>query len=328
MKVRRGCISKFAWSSTVLVAVFLSISLSVGNIPNLISQGNIANTNPSPLLEPTVDLDCDPDTLNLESKGNWITCYIELEAIDQYEYLIEQSDWEEPVSPVATAQDGAAFYNYYSASSHTGYEEPWVSKLMLHEDTLTGDLSLIMHHNIDFSTSGIITGYGRVDFDLDGVPAGAYVSQSDDTAHAWDPPRSQEFSLAYAGMEGHWAYGENTDGGALDGLPTDEEWSITVDPLYWENIYEWVFRSGDGVEHVLNMTLPVTISRVEVSYSVYEIDATTILLNDALPPELDEKYGFVHDPDSYIMDHDNDTILERMVSLSWSMITTLSLRGW
>ncbi|MCK4445332.1 MAG: hypothetical protein KAW09_12360, partial [Thermoplasmata archaeon] len=32
----------------------------------------------SPKLEIKAQIDCDPDTLNLKSKGNWITCYIEL----------------------------------------------------------------------------------------------------------------------------------------------------------------------------------------------------------------------------------------------------------
>jgi hypothetical protein len=46
---------------------------------------------------------------------------------------------------------------------------------------------------------------------------------------------------------------------------------------------------------------------------VRDIDASSILLNGAISPILDEKYGFVTSEDSYIVDHDNDGIMERMV---------------
>ncbi|UCD92618.1 MAG: ThuA domain-containing protein [Methanobacteriota archaeon] len=48
-------------------------------------------------------------------------------------------------------------------------------------------------------------------------------------------------------------------------------------------------------------------------YDPKDIDASTILQNEALEPELDPKYGFVKSEESYIVDHDNDGILERMV---------------
>jgi hypothetical protein len=46
---------------------------------------------------------------------------------------------------------------------------------------------------------------------------------------------------------------------------------------------------------------------------VREINASTVLLNKAIPPILDESYGFVTSEDSYIVDHDGDGILERML---------------
>jgi hypothetical protein len=46
---------------------------------------------------------------------------------------------------------------------------------------------------------------------------------------------------------------------------------------------------------------------------VRDVDASSILLNGAISPILDEKYGFVTSEDSYIADHDNDGIMERMV---------------
>ncbi len=46
---------------------------------------------------------------------------------------------------------------------------------------------------------------------------------------------------------------------------------------------------------------------------VRDIDASSILLNGAISPILDEKYGFVTSEDSYIVDHDNGGIMKRKV---------------
>lgn len=46
---------------------------------------------------------------------------------------------------------------------------------------------------------------------------------------------------------------------------------------------------------------------------VRDINASTVLLNNAIPPVLDEQYGFVTSEDSYITDHDEDGELERML---------------
>jgi len=51
-------------------------------------------------------------------------------------------------------------------------------------------------------------------------------------------------------------------------------------------------------------------------YNVADIDLATVLLthNDfQLPAETDPQYGFVTDPESYLMDHDHDGVMERMV---------------
>lgn len=58
-------------------------------------------------------------------------------------------------------------------------------------------------------------------------------------------------------------------------------------------------------------------------YDPRDINASTILLNDALSPELDPKYGFVKSEESYIVDHDADGILERMVKFNRSEVEDL-----
>ena len=57
-----------------------------------------------------------------------------------------------------------------------------------------------------------------------------------------------------------------------------------------------------------------------LGYDPRDIDATTILLNDVLPPELNPKYGFVKSETSYIADHDGDGVLERMVKFDRTLV--------
>ncbi len=56
---------------------------------------------------------------------------------------------------------------------------------------------------------------------------------------------------------------------------------------------------------------------------VRDINASSILLNDALSPILDAKYGFVTSEDSYIVDNDQDGITERMVKFDRSEVQKL-----
>jgi hypothetical protein len=55
-------------------------------------------------------------------------------------------------------------------------------------------------------------------------------------------------------------------------------------------------------------------------YDPMDIDASTILLNGVLRPELDPVYGFVRSADLYIVDHDGDGIPERMVKFDRSAV--------
>lgn len=63
------------------------------------------------------------------------------------------------------------------------------------------------------------------------------------------------------------------------------------------------------------------------SADVRSIDASTVLLNKAISPVLDEKYGFVTSEDSYITDHDEDGVLERMLKFGRSEVQALLSPG-
>jgi PKD repeat protein len=201
-------------------------------------------------------------------------------------YTISQGTMSQTIPAIETATTGSAFYNYYSASSHTGYEKAYESKLMLHRDITTDEISLIITHNIDRSTSGIETGIGAVFFDIAGVPTGAYVSQSDDPNHGWSScplgastrtsAPYQELDLSYA-REGEWYYGDNTDGGSISGLPTTSSWSITITPEGFHRITKWVYHYATGTQINLDMNEPVTIS-----YSA-QTEPTTVVTDEGTP---------------------------------------------
>ncbi|UCD91599.1 MAG: hypothetical protein JSV43_04905 [Methanobacteriota archaeon] len=62
-------------------------------------------------------------------------------------------------------------------------------------------------------------------------------------------------------------------------------------------------------------------------YDPRDIDPNTILLNDFLKPELNPKYGFVVSESSYIVDHDEDGLPERMVKFDRSEVQKLLSPG-
>jgi hypothetical protein len=217
-------------------------------------------------------VDIHPETLNLKSKGKWITCLIDLPFADRYE--VTQGGITTVVSPVERAENDAAYYDYWSASAHTEFVEPFVSKIYLYTNNLTGELSFFVHHNIDSNTPPHIgSASANVRYDFDGLPAGVTNAQSDDT---WG-----ELNLSRA-VEGIWGFGYNTDGGVIGDLPTDSGWEFSIDATFGgsEPMTSWVYVDSDGTEITLNMTQQVTIRHVYVDYDAEDIDVSTVAITD------------------------------------------------
>lgn len=193
-----------------------------------------------------------------------------------YVYTLTQGNFSQTIPAVEKPQSSASFYNYYSSSSHTGFEKIGESKVFLYRDITTNGVSLIVTHDRDDSPFLRM----RVDFDFSGIPSGAYVAQSDDPNHPWDWPRTQEFSLAYPAMEGHWFHFTNTDGGVLAGLPTNSSWAITINPLYWENITSWVYHyaTGSGINLVMNASITIAYQAQTEDTTVETDEGTAITL--------------------------------------------------
>jgi cysteine-rich repeat protein len=152
------------------------------------------------------------------------------------------------------------FYDYRSASSHTGLEKVGESRIYLYADSNTGTLSLVTTHGIDFDGTGQAQPDSRVNFDLTGLPAGAGVLLSDDSP--------SEFAMAGAGTaRGRWTFNRNSDGGVVGPLPFPGAWKITVTPTFITGLTTWGFVRDDGVRIPLLMTEPITIEAFDMSTS-------------------------------------------------------------
>ena len=134
---------------------------------------------------------------------------------------------------------GVSFYGYSSASSHTGFEEVNASKMMLHLDATTGELTLVLVHGIDADSSGIQQPASHVLMKISGPP-------SMGVALADDSP--DEFKVASPGfITGDWSFQSNSDGGVIDGLlfPASA-WQVDVSPAFQKGISKWQWIDGSG----------------------------------------------------------------------------------
>jgi cysteine-rich repeat protein len=114
------------------------------------------------------------------------------------------------------------FYNFFSASAHTGFEQVLTSRIYFYRNSTDEVLSLIFHHGIDFDTTGISQPMGQVDWFLSDLPPGAFVSHGDDNF-------SELFDVGANGAEGHWTFGNNTDGGIVSQFPLPGDWTTLVE---------------------------------------------------------------------------------------------------
>ena len=157
------------------------------------------------------------------------------------------------IPAVEQPMSAAAFYDYRSASSHTGFERRGRSLLFLYRNLNDDELALIITHGIDDlgqPADQRQPANSHVIMDLEGVPPQAVVTQSDDNGN--------EFSLSRE-PEGDWRFVNNTDGGVLSNLPVDENWAITINTQLVAQIDEWAYYFAADNQLILDSSLPVTI---------------------------------------------------------------------
>jgi cysteine-rich repeat protein len=157
--------------------------------------------------------------------------------------LTQDDDVWRPVMPVDRSEDAASFYDYFSESAHTGFEELDLSLLFLFRDTRNGRLDLFVEHGIDFDTTGVFLPHGLVRMDIDGLPPGAGVVVADE---------AEELFLTGNGQaQAFWEFWENTDGGVLGPLPFPGSWRIEHRLEVQDGIARWSYVEASGSEVIL-----------------------------------------------------------------------------
>ncbi len=140
------------------------------------------------------------------------------------------------VRPVLRDATAKAFYDYRSASAHTGLEVANESRLFLYVDRTTSNLSLFTNHGIDLATG---TSQPKATFEetFYGLPGDAYIAVQDD--------KPEEFFMTSGVGVGYWKFEDNTDGGVFDGLPFPGDFHIIVETGEVKTINTWAYVEED-----------------------------------------------------------------------------------
>jgi len=160
-------------------------------------------------------------------------------------------------NPLIQNRSSALFYDYFSASSHTGFEAVGESRIYLYVDAGTGRLSLILTHGIDFDTTGLVQPPSAVNMDISGLPPGFKIDLSDDPG---------EFTATSASTAaGRWVFNQNSDGGILGGLQFPGVWKVTVTPAFQSGLATWGWVRDDLTRVGLTMGQTITIEAFDQS---------------------------------------------------------------
>jgi cysteine-rich repeat protein len=178
---------------------------------------------------------------------------------DRPAFLISQpSGTRIGTNPIVRSKSSKEFYDYRSASSHTGLEQVEESRIYLYVDAKTGRLSLVLTHGIDRDSTGSVQPTSRVDMDLEGLPPGFPIDLADDTS-------GEFFRSGASTAAGRWWFEHNSDGGVLGGLPFPGVWKITVAARFRSGIATWGWVRDDTKRIALVMSEPITIEAFDSS---------------------------------------------------------------
>ncbi len=162
-----------------------------------------------------------------------------------------------PTDPLVEAKTSSDFYDYFSASSHTGFEAAFESRAYLYVDANTGRLSLIVTHGIDGGTGGPQQPRSRVTMKIVDIPIGFTIDLSDE---------AMEFTAADSQTAvGDWTFEQNSDGGIMGGLPFPGVWKITVFAEFTMGISKWGWVKDDLSREALDLTQPLSIEAFDQS---------------------------------------------------------------
>eukprot|EP01064_Diplonema_japonicum_P000024 TRINITY_DN0_c0_g1_i9.p1 TRINITY_DN0_c0_g1~~TRINITY_DN0_c0_g1_i9.p1 ORF type:complete len:487 (+),score=182.16 TRINITY_DN0_c0_g1_i9:66-1526(+) len=186
------------------------------------------------------------------------------------QFVVEQENGKNrrTVPAVERAMTAKEFYDFNSYSSHTGFEKAGTSNMFLYRDlNHPHHLSFFWIHGIDHPQGN--QPESDVDALITGIPSGVTIAQSDDRTAEWDWTSSNKLGdITHNGgnIGGHWWFNQNTDGGALDGFPTNLNWEIKIQANFIRGIDTWSFHFGDGsLQQDMDMSEPVYLRPVVTS---------------------------------------------------------------
>jgi len=174
---------------------------------------------------------------------------------DRPAFLISQpSGTSIATDALVRAKTAVAFYDYRSASSHTGLERVGESRIYLYVDSGTGRLSLVLTHGIDRDSSGERQPTSTVSMSITGLPGGVTLDVVDDPGL-----NPAEATKTGSTAMGRWNFVDNSDGMVLGGLPFPGVWRVTVTPQFTMGITTWGWVKQDSVRIPLRTNEPITI---------------------------------------------------------------------
>lgn len=176
---------------------------------------------------------------------------------DQPAYVLTQGSVSVAVAPVGSPSDVVSFYDYSSASAHTGLEALEGSRLFLYRDIGTGALSLVTLHGIDLDATGLAQLKSKVKQTFLHLPEATFIAIADDDG---DELSKDSATTAI----GDWSFNQNTDGGVISGLPAPGTWSIDITSSFTDGVSTWAYVDETGSLIDLDAASPATLSSLGV----------------------------------------------------------------
>jgi hypothetical protein len=133
---------------------------------------------------------------------------------------------------------------------------------------------------------------------------------------------NEKWNRTCGGSDGDYAYSlvQTSDGGyALTGFTrsygagAEDFWLIKLSPPPPQEIKADLDLEPNTLNLAAKGQWITAYIQLPEGYNASDIDASTILLNGTIAPELDPKYDFVTNASEYLVDHNGDGVLERMV---------------
>jgi len=186
-------------------------------------------------------------------------------------FLLIQGSLIRPVVPVARAESVASFYDYSSASAHTGFEKALTSRFFLYRDSNSGgQLGLVILHGVDDQGQPD----SSVEQSLLGLPPGSFIAVEDDN--------KKEFRLLEpTNAQGVWDFHNNSDGGALSGFPNPGTFVIQISSNFISGIEDWQYIDGDGTPINLVKDVPAKLVAIATS-TACRLDCTIPRCGDGI----------------------------------------------